>query len=443
MNMGLLKPFVTSPKQLEPELSKHSPESASSPSTDDNFDLDVTPGDREVFSCELEPENGIDVSLVLFQRSELLYFAYISRAPEAYSANQHKPHQYDYAIDMGLDLLYADYTMDGTRPKESYYITILRKSKRRKLTFPFLKLEDAHRFQQALLGWRVVMDEAHVHFKFNHDNKGDGRVQLWQETPMTSTISNKTASDDELPAILSPALMLYSKLWDEPRCIYTLMQEGFRAIPSHRDCQHSKEDVASCTTLYIAVLAETPRKFTVYVNAGSNPFDLVPFRKPVGQRFHSTAKLSSDCLRLTFDNPQARNTFASHLRYLLGMQKEMISERRFQSDQNVRMHGHYMVPRTQRHGPPGGKLVVPSSTPRPRAHISTSTTTPEAPRIGPMDFEEGSSNLAVDEGEVLSESKALPAIRRRTSISTMSTMSIPAPPYALFEDAQSSGSHYR
>jgi hypothetical protein len=215
-------------------------------------------------------------------------------------------------------------------------------------------------------------------------------------------------------------------------------------MPIHRDCQRSKADSRECKILYIGRdMKRKSRNSPVYVNGDSNHRDLATFRAPSHSRFQNATKLYYECLRLTFDGAQARNSFAGHLIYHLTLREEMMDQRRLDVDSESARRTI-----TWRRKFSATDRLVPVNYYSRIAHHDLQLAFPEtriestAPAIGALGFEESFASLAFEGKHVPRRDEAASTMRHGTSISTMSTMSIPAPPYSLFEDPQSPGSHY-
>jgi hypothetical protein len=126
------------------------------------------------------------------------------------------------------------------------------------------------------------------------------------------------------------------------------------------------------------------------------------------------------------------------------LREEMMDRRRLDVDKRVRTQAHYVATQIQLHRQPGtGKLLHPNSAPRPTACLPETRIESTAQAIGALGFEENFASLAFEGEHEPRRDEAASTMRHRTTISTMSTMSIPAPPYSLSDDPQSSASHYR
>jgi hypothetical protein len=237
---------------------------------------------------------------------------------------------------------------------------------------------DLYKFQEIILGHRMVAEDKKITFEFSNGVKGQGRMQIWQDphdrdsgsvqygssssssarspdslhssrvgsamgsiTPSTITEHREGAESGTMPL---PSLVIFTELEDKLAFIYVKLDQGLRIIRAHCDCRNGAIGYARCCSLSLAREDHRghPLSFpthTLVARTDSlgrsvvSTCDLSVFRLPTHPRFRDLQKKNAVYLYMTFDSPQLKDEFNVELRDRFKLRDKLFHQlRRYDDD---------------------------------------------------------------------------------------------------------------
>ena len=236
-------------------------------------------------------------------------------------------------------------------------------------SYRFRSSGDLYRFQEILLGQRMVFEETSVNFKLSNGSIGTGRIQIWQEPPAsrrsfdgqdsssslgaspvspTSLRSSRLGSSAgsvapstifehadgmEGGSVPLPSLVIFTELQGKVAYIHIKLEQGVRIFQEHCECRDGSSGYARCKILSLA--RDGHRKFPIYVKYASvdgaghtiiSSCDLSVFRLPTHPRLTDSKPKMIDYLLMTFKSPIAKDAFNLELHQRFDLRDDMIRQ---------------------------------------------------------------------------------------------------------------------
>ena len=236
-------------------------------------------------------------------------------------------------------------------------------------SYRFRSSGDLYRFQEILLGQRMVFEDTTVNFKLSDGSSGTGRIQIWQEPPTSKRDFDGQDSSSSLgaspvsPASLRssrlgstagsvapstifehadgmeggsvplPSLVIFTELQGRVAYIHIKLEQGLRIFQEHCECRQGPTGYARCKVLSLA--RDRLRKFPIYVKYASvdeaghtivSSCDLSVFRLPTHPRLKDSKPKIIDNLLMTFKSPIAKDAFNLELHQRFQLRDEMIRQ---------------------------------------------------------------------------------------------------------------------
>jgi hypothetical protein len=245
-------------------------------------------------------------------------------------------------------------------------------------SYRFRTSGDLYKFQEIILGHRMVAEDKNVTFEFSNGVKGRGRMQIWQDppdrdsgsvqygssssssarsphslhnsrigsamgsiTPSTITEHREGAESGTVPL---PSLVIFTELENKLAFIYIKLDQGLRIIREHCGCRYGDIGYARCCSLSLAREDHRGRvhsfpTHTLVAKTDSmgrsvvSTYDLSVFRLPTHPRFHDLQKKKAEYLYMTFDSPQLKDEFNVELHDRFKLRDKLIQQlRRYDDD---------------------------------------------------------------------------------------------------------------
>jgi hypothetical protein len=323
-------------------------------------------------------------------------------------------------------------------------------------SYRFRTSEDLYKFQEIILGHRMVAEDKNVAFKFSNGMKGQGRVQIWQDPPDSVQYSSSSARSPhslhssrvgsamgsitpstitehregaESGTIPLPSLVIFTELENKLAFIYIKLDQGLRIIRAHCDCRYGAIGYAQCYSLSLAREDHRgrPHSFPTHtLFAGTDSMgrsvvstcDLSVFRLPTHPRFRDLQKKKAEYLLMTFVSPQLKDKFNVELHDRFKVRDKLSQQlRRYDDDMQYQAER----PETSR----GTEAPPPNSLSR--------VLSSRAPSIG-------SSHMGRDFGDEVARStdpsrqtlSSAPSSDAESQMSTISQTTTPGPVHSFY-----------
>jgi hypothetical protein len=276
--------------------------------------------------------------------------------------------QIPLSFDMTQDRFIPWYSLPRTS-QSAHEVAISNQATGDLESYRFRSSGDLYRFQEILLGQRMVFEETSVNFKLSNGSIGTGRIQIWQEplasrryfdgqdsssslgaspvspTSLRSSRLGSTAGSVAPSTIFEhadgmeggsvplPSLVIFTELQGKVAYIHIKLEQGVRIFQEHCECRDGSSGYARCKILSLA--RDGHRKFPIYVKYASvdgaghtiiSSCDLSVFRLPTHPRLTDSKPKMIDYLLMTFKSPIAKDAFNLELHQRFDLRDDMIRQ---------------------------------------------------------------------------------------------------------------------
>jgi hypothetical protein len=233
-------------------------------------------------------------------------------------------------------------------------------------SYRFRSSGDLYRFQEILLGQRMVFEDNSVDFELSDGTSGTGRIQIWQEPPANRGTFDGQSSSSSLGAsptsmrssrlgstagsiapstmfehadgmeggsLPLPSLLILTELQGKVAYMYIKLEQGLRIFQEHCECRLGSAGYARCKVLSLA--RDRLRKFPTYIRYADvdeqgytivSSCDLSVFRVPSHPRLKELKPKMIDNLLMTFGSPIAKDAFNLELQQRFDLRHELLRQ---------------------------------------------------------------------------------------------------------------------
>lgn len=278
---------------------------------------------------------------------------------------RHTEQQIPLSFDMTQDHFVPWYSLPRTI-QSAHEVAISNPTTGDLESYRFRSSGDLYRFQEILLGQRMVFEDTSVNFELSDGTSGTGRIQIWQEpsasrrtfdgqssssslgaspTSMRSSRLGSTAGSVAPSTIFEhadgmeggllplPSLLILTELQGKVAYISIKLEQGLRIFPEQCECRQGSAGYARCKVLSLA--RDRRRRFPAYIRYADvdeqghtiiSSCDLSVFRIPSHPRLRELKPKTINNLFMTFRSPIAKDAFNLELHQRFRLRDEIIQQ---------------------------------------------------------------------------------------------------------------------